>query len=135
MIDRRTFTACLASALAVPRTSWAQAREKAVFYASVGPELTLYHIDVGAVALAKQSSVMLPVNVQYAWPHPSAHILYVASSNGGPGVAGDKHYASALRIDPRTGALQPQGALPRAAIAPAPHQRRQVRCLCVDRLQ
>jgi len=52
MIDRRTFTACLASALAVPRTSWAQAREKAAFYASVGPELTLYHIDVGAVALA-----------------------------------------------------------------------------------
>ncbi len=112
MIDRRTFTACLASALAVPRTSWAQAKEKAVFYASVGPELTLYHIDVGAVALAKQSSVMLPVNVQYAWPHPSAHILYVASSNGGPGVAGDKHYASALRIDPRTGTLQPHGPSP-----------------------
>jgi 6-phosphogluconolactonase len=112
MIDRRTFTACLASALAVPRTSWAQGKEKAVFYASVGPELTLYHIDVGAIALAKQSSVMLPVNVQYAWPHPSVHILYVASSNGGPGVAGDKHYASALRIDPRTGALQPHGPSP-----------------------
>jgi 6-phosphogluconolactonase (cycloisomerase 2 family) len=116
MIDRRTFTACLAGALAVPRTALAQrkdvaqGKEKAVFYASVGSELTLYHIDVDAMALARQSSVMLPANVQYVWPHPSAPILYVASSNGSPGVAGDKHYASALRIDPRTGALRPQGA-------------------------
>jgi 6-phosphogluconolactonase (cycloisomerase 2 family) len=50
--------------------------------------------------------------VQYAWPHVLSRFLYVASSNGGAGLgasAGDKHHASAFRIDPSSGALQPHG--------------------------
>lgn len=113
MIDRRTFTALLAGTVAAPRISWSQSMTgKAVFYASVGPALTLHHIDVDDAALSRQSTVMLPANVQYAWPHPSAHVLYVASSDGGPGSAGikgDRHDLSALRIDPVSGALQPHG--------------------------
>ena len=73
-----------------------------VFYASVGPALTLYQIDVDAAGLTRQGTMSLPANIQYAWPHPSASLLYVASSNGGPGstgVKGDTHYLSALRID------------------------------------
>jgi 6-phosphogluconolactonase (cycloisomerase 2 family) len=35
--------------------------------------------------------------------------LYVVSSSGGPGIAGDQHYASALAIDAATGALRPHG--------------------------
>ena len=113
MINRRTFGAFLAGTLAAPRASWAQPRTgAAVFYASVGPVLTLYHVDVDGSELAKQGSLTLPANVQYAWPHPSAHILYAAWSNGGPGVAGDKHGASALRVDPSTGALQRHGPSP-----------------------
>jgi 6-phosphogluconolactonase (cycloisomerase 2 family) len=57
--------------------------------------------------------VSTPANIQYAWPHPSKQYLYVVSSNGGPGsagVAGDKHFASAFKIDPATGALTPHGA-------------------------
>jgi 6-phosphogluconolactonase len=53
--------------------------------------------------------VTLPANIQYAWPHPSRRTLYVVSSTGGPGIAGDKHYANALTIDPATGALSPHG--------------------------
>jgi 6-phosphogluconolactonase len=113
MIDRRTFAALLAGTLASPRALWAQPKTgTTVFYASVGPVLTLYHVDLDVIGLARQESLSLPANVQYAWPHPSAHILYVAWSNGGPGVAGDKHGASALRIDPGTGALQPHGPSP-----------------------
>ena len=85
---------------------------KAVFYASVGPALTLYHLDVEKAALARQRTVQLPANVQYAWPHPSAPFLYVASSSGGPGsagVTGTEHYLTALRIDPTTGAVQTHG--------------------------
>lgn len=85
---------------------------EAVFYASVGPALTLYHLDVDEAALARQSTVQLPANVQYAWPHPSAHFLYVASSSGGPGsagVTGTEHYLTALRIDPASGALDAHG--------------------------
>jgi 6-phosphogluconolactonase len=82
---------------------------KTVYYASIGPELTLFDLDVDGAALNKRGSVTLPTNIQYAWPHPSRRHLYVISSNGGPGVAGDRHYANALLIDPSTGTLRPHG--------------------------
>jgi 6-phosphogluconolactonase len=112
-IDRRAFITLLAGALAAPRLAGAETVSgKAFFYASVGPELTLYHIDVESASLARQSSVMLPAMVQYAWPHPSAPIFYVASSNGGPGSSGgvgDTHHLAAFRIDRGNGALTPHG--------------------------
>src|SRR5271155_628554 len=82
---------------------------KTVYYASVGPELTLYDLDIDAANLIARSAVTLPANIQYAWPHPSRRFLYVVSSNGGPGVTGDKHFASALTLEPATGALHLQG--------------------------
>jgi 6-phosphogluconolactonase (cycloisomerase 2 family) len=85
------------------------ASSKTVYYASVGSTLTPYDLDVEGAALAKRSAVALPANIQYAWPHPSRRYLYVVSSNGGPGLVGDKHYASALAIDPATGALRLHG--------------------------
>src|SRR5580658_7482926 len=83
---------------------------KTVYYASIGPELTLFDMDVDGAALTKRGSLTLPANIQYAWPHPSRRYLYVVSSNGGPGVAGDRHYANALLIDPSTGTLRLHGA-------------------------
>jgi 6-phosphogluconolactonase (cycloisomerase 2 family) len=53
--------------------------------------------------------VTLPGNVQYAWPHPSRQYFYVVSSGGGPGVASDRNFANAFRIDRETGALTPHG--------------------------
>jgi 6-phosphogluconolactonase (cycloisomerase 2 family) len=82
---------------------------RTVFYASVGPELACYEVDVAGAALQQRGAVTLPANVQYAWPHPSKRYLYVVSSNGGPGVAGDIHLASAFRVDPASGALAPHG--------------------------
>jgi 6-phosphogluconolactonase len=114
MVDRRTFTTLLVGGIAAPMTSFAQnSKAKNVFYASAGPELTLYSVDVDEAALVKRDTVSLPANVQYAWPHPSKQYLYVVSSNGGSGssaIVGDKHVASAFRIDPATGALTPHGA-------------------------
>jgi 6-phosphogluconolactonase len=84
-----------------------------VFYAAIGPELTLYSVDVDDAELVRRDTVSTPANVQYAWPHPSKQYLYVVSSNGGPGssgVIGDTHVASAFKIDPATGALTPDGA-------------------------
>jgi 6-phosphogluconolactonase len=83
---------------------------KTVYYASIGPELTLYDIDIDGAALIKRGAVTLPANIQYVWPHPSRRTLYAVSSNGGPQVTGDTHRANALTIDPATGALQLQGA-------------------------
>jgi 6-phosphogluconolactonase len=108
MIDRRAFATLLAGAFAAPGLSWAQdLKGKTVLYASIGPALTLFDLD--GDALVKRTTVTLPANIQYAWPHPSRKYFYIVSSNGGPGVAGDKHYASALRIDPASGALTPHG--------------------------
>ncbi len=83
---------------------------KTVYYASIGPELTLYDIDVDNAALLKRSAVTLPANIQYVWPHPSRRTLYAVSSNGGPQATGDTHRANALTIDRATGALQLHGA-------------------------
>src|SRR5262249_29259676 len=63
-------------------------------------------------ALQKRGTVTLPANVQYAWPHPSKRFLYVVSSSGGPSsreAGGNKHVASAFRIDPASGDLSPHG--------------------------
>jgi 6-phosphogluconolactonase len=114
LINRRTFTTLLAGsagAVAAPGFSWAQgAMPTTVFYASVGPELTLFDIDVAEAALHRRNSVTLPANIQYAWLHPSKWYLYVVSSNGGPGtIPGDKHLANAFRVEPASGVLTPHG--------------------------
>jgi len=113
MIDRRTFTALLAGTLAAPKATFAQdSMTRNVFYSAVGPELTLYSVDVDNAALARKGTVSTPTGIQYAWPHPSKRYLYVVSSNGGPassGGPGDKHVANAFKIDPATGALTPHG--------------------------
>jgi 6-phosphogluconolactonase (cycloisomerase 2 family) len=113
MLNRRTFSALAAGLLASPRGAWSETMSKSFFYASLGPALTLYRIDVDGASLARQGTVMLPAKIQYAWPHPTAPLLYVATSNGGAsslGVKGDKHDLSALRIDPASGELKPHGA-------------------------
>src|ERR1039458_7307853 len=90
---------------------------KVVLYAAVGPELTQYDVDLDGAVLVKRGSVILPANVQEAWPHPSKRYLYVAWSNGGPSnfapfsvkPSGNQHGLSAFRIDPASGALLPHG--------------------------
>jgi 6-phosphogluconolactonase len=82
---------------------------RTMYYASVGPLLRVFDVDVEGAALTERSDITLPANIQYVWAHPSRRTLYAVSSNGGPGVAGDKHRANALAVDPATGALHPHG--------------------------
>lgn len=111
MLDRRTFSTLLAGAALAPKTALAAAPAKTVFYSAVGPDLTLYDINVPAASLERQSTVTLPGNVQYAWPHPNKRFFYVVSTNGEPGggAAGNTHVATAFRIDPATGVLTKHG--------------------------
>jgi 6-phosphogluconolactonase len=91
----------------------ASAANRVALYASVGPELTHYDLDVEGAQLTRHGTVSLPAHVHYAWPHASRRLLYVASSDGASGiggVVGTKHHVSALRIDSTTGALSPHGA-------------------------
>jgi 6-phosphogluconolactonase len=86
--------------------------DRVALYASVGPELTQYDVDAEAAILTRRGTVRVPANVQYAWPHASRQVLYVASSDSasGMGAAGSMHHVSAFRIDADTGALTPHGA-------------------------
>jgi 6-phosphogluconolactonase (cycloisomerase 2 family) len=107
------FMSLVATTAAVaPTASWPQAdSRKVALYASVGPTLTHYDVDVPGAEMSRRNSVTLPANVQYAWPHVSRQYLYVASSNSAPGlggVVGDQHHVSAFRID-GSGALTPHG--------------------------
>jgi len=108
MLNRRAFMSVVAGAALAPRTLFGRAGTLAL-YASVGGELIHYDVDADGLTLTKRESVKLPVNVQYAWPHASRRFLYVAASNGSGQARGDTHLASAFRIDPASGALQPHG--------------------------
>jgi hypothetical protein len=57
---------------------------RVALYASVGPELTQYDVEVAGATLVGRGTVRLPANVQYAWPHASGQFLYVASSDSTP---------------------------------------------------
>ncbi|MGE5269686.1 MAG: lactonase family protein [Thiohalocapsa sp.] len=86
---------------------------RVALYASVGPELTHYDVDVEAATLTPRGSVSLPANVHYCWPHASSRFLYAATSDSASGVGGfvgKNHHVTALRIDPASGALSPHGA-------------------------
>src|SRR5438552_49139 len=114
-INRRSFTASLAGAVALPRLSFAQAaKEKSAFYSGVGPQLTHFEVDFEAATLSKRGSVKLPGGIQYAWPHPSRRHFYVASSSGGVGIAPvpgfppNEHRLTAFRVA-TSGELSPFG--------------------------
>lgn len=118
MIDRRTFTTLVGSAVVLPQLSpsraFAQAAQgQTAFYSAVGGDLTLYGINVDDASLIKRGAVSVPANIQYAWPHPSKKFFYaVSSTRGSGGVEGspdDKHLAHAFRIDPASGALTLHG--------------------------
>jgi 6-phosphogluconolactonase (cycloisomerase 2 family) len=71
--------------------------------------LKLFDVDPDGAELRERGAIAAPANIQYAWAHPSRRFLYVVSSNGGPGIAGDQHFANAFLIDPATGSLSPHG--------------------------
>ena len=87
IVNRRTFSAMVASAVAAPRMSFAQVNDRSAPYSGVGGQLTHFEVDFGAATLAKRASVKLPGGIQYAWPHPSRKYLYVATSSGRVGTA------------------------------------------------
>ena len=79
-------------------------------YVGLGRRLLAYAVDTDKFMLTQLNhSATLPANVQYAGAHASGQYLYVVSSNGGPGIAGDRHYLSSFHIGARPSALRPHG--------------------------
>lgn len=96
----------------MPKSASAQtASLRVALYASVGPELAQYDVDVEGATLIRRGTVRLPANVHYAWPHASGRYLYVASSDSasGMGPVGDQHHVTAFCIDAASGPLTPHG--------------------------
>ena len=118
MLNRRELAGMLAALSAAP--AWAQNRPP-TFFDSTGPELLAHALDISTAKLAPRGSITLPANVQYAWPHPTRPLLYVASSDGvpggtsGPGAPGIKHAVTALRVGAEGTLTQTGQALPLTA--------------------
>ena len=75
--------------------------DRTVLYQSVGPVLTHFDVDVEAAALTRRTSITLPSNVQYAWPHPSRKFIYVSTSDAASGNTpnpGVMHRICAVRV-------------------------------------
>ena len=75
--------------------------DRTVLYQSVGAVLTHFDVDVQAATLTPRTSVTLPSNVQYAWPHPSRKFVYVSTSDAASGntpIPGVMHRICALRV-------------------------------------
>src|SRR5215470_5474372 len=123
IVNRRTFSTLLASAVAAPRTAFAQAKTNCAFYSGVGGQLTHFEVDFDAATLEKRAAVTLPGGIQYAWPHPSRRHLYVATSSGGVGIAPvpgyppDQHYLAAFRVSP-LGELSQHGEFVKLRLRP-----------------
>jgi 6-phosphogluconolactonase len=98
---------------------------KTALYSAVDDELTHYEVDADQATLIKRDTIKVPSFVQYAWPHPSRRLLYVTTSNRGPGLKADFNHVTAYRIDQHTGALSQLGD-------PAPLTRRAVHCCVAD---
>ena len=82
---------------------------RTALYASAGSRLIHFEVDAEKATLRERGTVMLPADVQYAWPHASRRFLYVACSDGGPDSPGSTHWLCVLGIDGATGALKPHG--------------------------
>ena len=85
--------------------------KRTAVYANVGPNLTHYDVDLEGLALIKRATIKPANNIQYIWPHASQPVIYVGSSSRvNRNAVGNDHFVSALKIDPKTGALSPHGA-------------------------
>ena len=82
------------------------------FYASAGPRLTRYDADIQGGRLTARESITLPLDIQYAWPHPEKALAYFAISNGGPGSRGDTHALAVCRLGGGGGTSLLDGTVP-----------------------
>jgi 6-phosphogluconolactonase (cycloisomerase 2 family) len=77
-----------------------------VLYSAIGPELICQRVDRGALSLHEVSRLTLPAPVQYAWPHPSRPLLYVACSNRAISKADDLHVLATVAMDEDNGSMR-----------------------------
>ena len=60
IVNRRTFSTLVASAIALPRVAFAQAKTNCAFYSGVGGQLTHFEVDFDAATLAKRRGYHAP---------------------------------------------------------------------------
>lgn len=84
--------------------------DKVGLYAAVNETIYHYEVNISEFVLEKRGLAKAPARVQYAWPNQAGTVLYIASSDGGPGRSGSNHKLGAFAIDPSTGGLTEYGA-------------------------
>ena len=122
MLDRRRFNALLVGtagwvALGPIGTAVAQRGLRGAVYASV--DARLYRIRRDGNTLTRDPRpLVLPAQVQEAWPHPSGRYFYVASSDERTSTGPVRHhYLNAFQVD-SSGGLRPFGGAVQLAHRP-----------------
>lgn len=98
MLNRRELCAGIGITAGLGATAARAQTATLPFYASLGPQLIRYDLDVKEARLTRKAQTTLPVNLQYAWPHPDRRTLYVIVSDRNPPDGGHVHYAMAFRV-------------------------------------
>ena len=110
-IAGQTRPSALAGQAAVARQAAAPGRS--VVYSSIGPELTIWDLDIDGATLTKRNTVALPGFITEATLHPSKKIIYITWGRfqGGFQIHAEphEHGMSAFLIDSATGTLTPHG--------------------------
>ena len=108
-IDRRSVVAGLGGLLAAepPRAAAGSRRTNSLlFFNAVGDVLTSHTIDFATAAQTPRGSVTLGGNIQFAWRHSAANLIYAITSVAGPN---GPHLIHAVRFTAK-GMLQTVGA-------------------------
>lgn len=90
-------------------------KTRSALYAGDGVVFSHYALDLEQCSLAKLDSLRLSGNIQYAWPHPSLPVVYVACSTqargSGPEYPGEPlvHELHALRLETESDVLSLHG--------------------------
>ena len=79
-------------------------------YAAIGSQLVWFAPDLKACQLVRMGSKDFASNIQYIWPSDNGTTIYLALSDGGPGITGSQHHLLACSIDRSSGSIHEMGA-------------------------
>jgi 6-phosphogluconolactonase (cycloisomerase 2 family) len=68
-------------------------------YVAIGPTLVNFEVDAESGLLTRRGEIVMPSRVQYAWPHATLPILYVACADRAPDAEGQPFYLCAMVRD------------------------------------
>lgn len=96
-------------------------------YAAIGSQLVWFAPNLESCELVRIGSKNFTSNIQYIWPSDQGTTIYLALSDGGPGITGSQHHLLACSIDRSNGEIHEMGTYQKVPFRPI-H-------LCLDKME